>query len=166
MIVPPLLLQKPPGKSKPKALIGHLEHRLSLWADGDLESLLEEGRLAQNKLHSSYKPTVSATSGNLVRRFINFMMVGNVNTALRLLEDNSCGRTLSLNSLVNGHSVKDILCDKHPPGQPSDPSIIMPVSTTFVYHPILFDSLTPERNRWTSLKISGSAGPSGLDDYN
>jgi hypothetical protein len=90
-------------KTQPKAFIAHLESRLSLWFDGDLESLLEEGRLAQKKLNSSYK---FPTSGSLVRRFTNFMKVGNVKAALRLLEDNSCSGTLSLNSLINGHSVK------------------------------------------------------------
>ena len=44
MTMPPLLLQRPPGKKKrPKDLFKHLECRLSVWMDGDLESLLIEG---------------------------------------------------------------------------------------------------------------------------
>ena len=93
------------------------------------------------------------------------MMGGNVKAAIRLLSNNDCsGGVLSLNSTVNGRSVKDILVDKHPPAQPPHPphqSAIVPP-----FHPILFDCLTPELIRSSALKIEGSSGPSGLDAAN
>ena len=43
MILPALLLQKPHARLRTKEHTKHLEHRLNLWKDRDLVSLLDEG---------------------------------------------------------------------------------------------------------------------------
>ena len=47
MILPPLLLQKPTPKSKARDHVRCLECRLQCWRDGDIESLLSEGKTIQ-----------------------------------------------------------------------------------------------------------------------
>uniref|UniRef100_A0A1X7URG1 Reverse transcriptase domain-containing protein n=1 Tax=Amphimedon queenslandica TaxID=400682 RepID=A0A1X7URG1_AMPQE len=132
--MPALLLQKPPGKVAVKELTKHLDRRLTLWYDGDIESLVREGRAIQSRLkhNQTYR---------LARRFSDLMFL------------DEC-------------SVKDILLDKHPPGQPAQLQALVlnsSPSATSPYDPILFDAITPDLIRSTALKTTGSSGPSGLD---
>ena len=64
-------------------------------------------------------------------------------------------------------SVRDILAEKHPPGQPavSDSLLESDSIDAPCYDPILFEQLTGDLIRWTALCTHGSAGPSGLDAY-
>ena len=164
MVLPPLLLQKPPGKQRPKDLTKHLERRLALWHCGDIKSLLNEGCTIQSRLSSSTASHRSSPqSDSLTRRFTNFMLIGNVRAAIRLLSDNECGGALSLDAVINGMTVKDVLLDKHPTAQPVDPSAILPDNGLPSFDPISFESFTPDLIRSIVLKINGSAGPSGLD---
>ena len=50
MVLPALLLQRPHHKSKDREHIARLEDRLSRWHDGDIASLLHEGRTIQDRL--------------------------------------------------------------------------------------------------------------------
>lgn len=50
IVLPILVLQSPSHKSKPKEHIACLERRLKAWKEGDLESLVDEGRTIQLKL--------------------------------------------------------------------------------------------------------------------
>ena len=112
MVMPSLLLQRPQQKLSSKKLIGHLERRLSLWSNGDIETLLIEARSIQAKSCRQQNQTPKH-SDQVARKFSNLMMGGNVKAAIRLLSNNDCsGGVLSLNSTVNGRSVKDILVDK------------------------------------------------------
>ena len=115
MTMPHLLLQRPTGKLKHKEITKHLERRLSLWKNGDFLSLLSEGRSIQSRLKSHR--SASNSTDNLARKFSNLVFVGDVKGAIRLLSDNENGRVLSLDSLMNGRSVKEILLDKHPPNR-------------------------------------------------
>ena len=91
------------------------------------------------------------------------MMVGDVKAAFRLLSDTERGGVLSLDSINIGCSVKNILLDKHPPAQPPNTSLILSDFSSSDFHPILFDSISPELIRSVALKIGGSSGPLGLD---
>ena len=91
------------------------------------------------------------------------MFVGNVKAAIRLLSDNECRGVHSLDSMIDNHSVKDILLEKHPSAQPLHLSTLVSSSSPNVFHSVLFDSITPELVKSVMLKINGSAGPSGLD---
>ena len=162
MAMPSLLLQSPHRKLRQGDLVKHLDRRLSLWSIGDLNSLLAEGCAIQNHL-----PCRSACnkqySDQLGRKFSNFMMSGKVRAALRLLSDKDCSvGVLSLNSVIDCRSVKDILLDKHPSGQPTAPSTIVSSPQHSDFHPIVFDALTPELIRATALRSEGSPGASGF----
>ena len=75
LIMPPLLLQRPPGKHHTSELSRHLERCLSIWESGDLASLLQEGCAIQARLPVSCS---SKNSDSLSREFSNLMLVGNV----------------------------------------------------------------------------------------
>ena len=155
-----LLLQKPIGNFSKKDFSNHLERRLLLWKDGDVESLLQEGRAIQSRLKINNR---SNSSNSIAKRFSDLMLIGDVKGAIRLLSNRENGSVLSLDTLINGSSVKDILHDKHPNGQPIKPSALVSGPSNSISHPILFDQLTPDLIRATALRSSGSSGPSGLD---
>ena len=60
------------------------------------------------------------------------------------------------------HAVRDVLIDKHPPGQPAYPDSITENDPPEV-HPVLFESIDTSMIRSATLRITGAAGPSGLD---
>ena len=75
-----LLLQKPHAKSKAKEHAVHLERRLKLWQDGNVEVLLHEGRCIQKHLISTRNQTHDPES--TARIFSHLMLQGKVNAAL------------------------------------------------------------------------------------
>ena len=92
--------------------------------------------------------------------------MGDVTSAIRLVCDN--GTTtgpLLLDLVIDGHLVKSILLNKYPPPQPLDPSCITPhyMYSSPDFHPITFDSISPNLTHSTVLKMEGSQGASGLD---
>ena len=160
MSMPSLLLQKPSGKMQAKDLSKHLERRLTLWSNGNISALLEEGRVIQAHLPTSRRS--NNEPDKISRQFTNYMLVGNVSAAIRLLSDSECGGTLSLDEVIDGRSVKDLLLGKHPPAQPLDPSAVALASSP-AFHPILFDSISPELIKSLVMQTNGSAGPSAMD---
>ena len=88
-----LLLQKPNSKSKTKDHVIHLKRRLTIWYDGNIKHLLEEGRCIQRRIPKGHKATAEQS---LARTFSNLMAKGKVKNALRLLDrSHSGGRTRS-----------------------------------------------------------------------
>ncbi len=83
------------------------------------------------------------------------------------LSEQGKGGTLQLDEIVttpNGQKkVKEILIDKHPPGQPAYPDVIIKDDPQDV-HPVLFESLDATIIRSAALNTSGAAGPSGIDE--
>ena len=59
-------------------------------------------------------------------------------------------------------TVRDVLKDKHPPGQPISPEVIIDGEPP-EFHSVVFDQINASLIRSTALKTTGSAGPSGLD---
>lgn len=88
MVLPARLLQKPHPKSKDKDHIARLEDRLSKWHDGDIASLLHEGRTIQDRLRND-KSRKWNTRGEsqTARSFQKLVAVGNVKAALRLVSE-------------------------------------------------------------------------------
>uniref|UniRef100_A0A1X7TIP9 Reverse transcriptase domain-containing protein n=1 Tax=Amphimedon queenslandica TaxID=400682 RepID=A0A1X7TIP9_AMPQE len=160
MAMSALLLQKPIGKVSKKDFSNHLERHLLLWKDGDVESLLQEGRAIQSRLKFNNH---SNSSNSIAKRFSDLMLIGDVKGAIRLLSNRENGTVLSLDTIINDRSVKEVLYDKHPIGQPIKPSALVSGPSHSISHPILFDQLTPDLIRATALSSSGSSGPSGLD---
>ena len=160
MLMPMLLLQKPFQKSKAKDHQQCLKRRLTLWSNGDIQSLLEEGRAIQLRL-TMYQ---NKRKADTARVFANLMFVGKVKAALRLVSNLDMCRTLSPYQLAGEGEdrVIDILKKKHPAAQPLVQSAIIEASDTN-FHPVLFDEINGPLIRSVALKTQGSAGPSGLD---
>ena len=96
MTMPALVLQKPSARSKSKDHITCLERRLQWWKDGDLYSLLREGRAIQGQLPAAHKLDHDETSAR--KGFVRLMLQGNVKGALKCLQGLSTGGLLDLNA--------------------------------------------------------------------
>ena len=77
-----LLLQKPSRKSKTKDHVAHLQRRMKLWLDGDIQALLDEGKCIQKRLS---KATRSSNSDAITRTFRDLMLQEKIQNALRYL---------------------------------------------------------------------------------
>ena len=101
--------------------------------------------------------------GNLAQSFANSMFEWNTKAAICLLTDDPQAGTLRLDHQVEPkRTVRDVLKDKHPPGQPVSPEVIVDNDPPEI-HPIVFDQFDASLIRSTALRTTGSAGPSGLD---
>ena len=72
-------------------------------------------------------------------------------------------------TIVSGDSavtVKDILTDKHPPGQSLIHSALLdPVSSAQTVHPVVFECIDANLIRHAAKLTDGAAGPSGIDAH-
>ena len=162
MVLPCLVLQKPHPKSSCKEHTVCLSKRLSSWASGDIKSLLHECRTIQSRLPQHHR--MNSKDGSLSRSFQKLMNLGNVKAAMRLITESDTNGPLSLDDqLDDGRTVKEHLLDKHPIGKPAHPSSISDMQPVTPPHPVLFDGLDGPLIRSIALRLSGSAGPSGLD---
>ncbi len=167
MILPALILQKPHSRSRTKEHSKHIERRLGLWKEGNLDSLMDEGQTIQTRLTRETRNRNTPTD-QLSRKFSTLMMEGKVRAALRLIAENHTGRLLHLDSTADpnnsSESVRDSLLKKHPPKQPYKlDTIVNPNTPVTDPHPIIFEQIDGQLIRSTVLKMDGSAGPSGLD---
>ena len=71
--------------------------RLKAWKDGDLESLLGEGRSIQNRLPRIRK---AESDSHLARTFANLMFKGKIHAGLDLLSNNGRGGVLHIDDQV------------------------------------------------------------------
>ena len=162
-----LLLQKPSRTSKSKDHKYYLERRLASWSAGDLEDLLNEGITIQQRI----KRTKSKQHNDetIKKMFVKEMSKGNIKAALRLLTKFNRGSILHLSDIVSSTSdekltVLDVLKSKHPASTPpSEKSIIPAAHDPPTIHPVIFDSITAKTIRSAALRITGAAGPSGID---
>ena len=97
-----LLLQKPHRTSKVKEHNKCIERRLSLWLDGDIEALLDEGRTIQRYLHPQIKRSSDRQDATV---FTRFMSEGKVRAALHMLSSQSNNGSLALDTLIDSISV-------------------------------------------------------------
>ena len=98
MIMPALLLQKPHVSSKNRDHVACLQRRLISWQEGDIDSLVREGRTIQRHLRqtNSCLDDMQRTT----RIFTRLMFQGKVKAAMRFLSSESKGTSLTLDSLV------------------------------------------------------------------
>ena len=164
-----VLLQKPSHKARRKELCACLERRLNVWKKGDFESLVEEGRILQNRLRNNNEK--KKNDENVARSFTNLMFQGKINAALQLLEDKCKGGILKTTDRVAGgendtQSVLDVLISKHPKAkQPQPESLPFDKVDPPNIHPVIFNEINASTIRRSALKTKGAAGPSGLDAY-
>lgn len=160
IVLPILLLQKPSSKSKAKEHSNCLERRLRTWLDGDLNDLVSEGRTIQRRIPKSYP---GDGQKRLARSFANLMFEGKTKAAIRLLTEDVKGGVLRLSDNVDSNkTVRDVLIDKHPSGQPAHPDSVIEGDPPQV-HPVLFESIDASMIRSAALRTTGAAGPSCLD---
>ena len=81
MIMPALLLQNPHQRSNSKQHSALLEHRLKLWSQGDMESLLNEGRTIQQEVNKK-RGKRERQNQDVARTFAKQMMEGKVKAAM------------------------------------------------------------------------------------
>ena len=164
-----LLLQKPSRTSKSRDHVECLERRLKSWKDGDIQTLLHEGKTIQHRLPTFHNTNPSTENSPVVRSFTKLMLEGKCKAAINLLTESTRGGCLKLDTIIpSEHSkqvtVLDALLEKHPAKQPASPDIIlMNSSTPPTPHPIIFDSIDASTIRAAALHTDGSAGPSGID---
>ena len=87
-VLPLLMLQKPCRSSKTIVNIKCLVKRLELWKEGDLTSLLREGRAIQARLPKAHP---RRSEQQLSRSFANLMFHGKTQAALQLLSNKGKG---------------------------------------------------------------------------
>ena len=102
------VLQKPSMKSKAKDHQECLTKRLALWKEGEIESLLREGRSIQKRILK----TKRAKPPDKAKIFAKLVMQGQINSALRYLSEDNCRGVLPLTD-----DVMRQLHQKHPEAQ-------------------------------------------------
>ena len=162
MVFPVLLLQKPYKTSKAKDHINCLERRLVAWKGGHLNDLLMEGRTLQQRLP---KRRPSKDKGKLAQTFANLMFAGKCKAALDM-DDRSILYLddPSVPTHPNSPIVRDVLISKHLPGQKVHSGSIIPIEPDDPHQvTCIFDSIDGNVIRSAALRVTGSAGPSGMD---
>ena len=89
-------LQKPSQKSKAKDHIDCLSKRLVLWKEGEIYTLIREGRMTNSRLTNSR----SANPPNKAKVFADLVMQGQIHSALRYLSDDTGKGVLPLSDDV------------------------------------------------------------------
>ena len=147
------VLQKPSMKSKAKDHQECLTKRLALWKEGEIESLLREGRSIQKRILK----TKRAKPPDKAKIFAKLVMQGQINSALRYLSEDNCRGVLPLTD-----DVMRQLHEKHPEAQDAKLGSILfgPVEEV---HDSLYQQIDGEMIREAALRTKGSGGPSGVD---
>ena len=144
MIMCSLLLQRPYHSVTSADLVKYLQCRMTLWKQGDIAELLCERRVILSRLVASR--SISHDTDRTTRQFVNHMLLGNVKSALSLLDAGEHGGTpLSLSEPAypndSSQTVFDELVKKHPKGGPVHPTAVQPLPSDPTSHPIIFDEL-------------------------
>ena len=164
MVMTQLLLQQPVGCQNVREHRQHLERRLGLWEQGDVNNLMIEARTVQAQLkqrdHSSKSRHKAQDDA---RRFAKLVHEGKVGSSLRMLSDDTAKGVHMLDTEINGKSVREILSDKHPPAEPIQNSAVMPGEPPAPPHPTYFAAINRESIRQAAIDTQGAAGPSGMD---
>ncbi len=96
-VAPILLLQKPSRTSKSKDHVMHLQRRLTLWSNGQLQALLSEGRCIQKHLKTSSR---HMDDDAISKTFSDLISNGKVRGALRFLSRKNGSGVLQLEEMV------------------------------------------------------------------
>ena len=152
MVIFPLLLQKPTKKSKTKDHNRFLEKRLQWWREGNISSLIKEGKAIQNRFRSSS----STNKQNNEKVFARLMLQGKIAAALRWIT-NSRGTLLKATP-----QVISTLASKHPQAAPvSDENILK--GPIYQVDDVIFEHIDAQAIYIAAKNTNGSAGPSGMD---
>ena len=98
-----------------------------MWKEGDLESLLQEGRAIQRRLRNADHRNKTDKS----RTFARLMFAGKIKAVLKIIAEDQCGGPLQPHSLAEAPSeqakwtVLDELKTKYPEGKPVSQNCIV-----------------------------------------
>ena len=154
MILPNIFLQKSSKNSKTKNHIELIENRMKEWEAGNISTVFRECRTIQNRLLKTKRDNV-----DFEKLFVRFMLFGKINSAVRLLEKNSCNGVLPMNN-----DNLNLLNKKHPPGAPA-------LLGSLLQGPILdipksfYDSIDEFMIEKAVARTHGAAGPSNVDGH-
>ena len=149
-----LLLQKPSKLSKSKYHVDALKWRLEKQKHGEFLQLLREATTLQSRLQ---KIGMMKNINVMSKKFREYMIKGNVNSAIKLLSNKMEGGVLPLN-METIHLLKV----KHPVGKTAseDTKLHGPLTTAKnIIFDVMDDSMVQEAAKITQ---EGS-GPSGMD---
>ena len=132
-----------------------LKRRLNRWKDGQIEKLLVEDKIIQERLFKNNAKNQSSDRNATL--FTRFMEDGKVNKSLKLLESSNKGGILPLIE-----ETFEVLLEKHPKAFEASNDILIQEEVQNV-HPVIYNSIDSEMVRDAIKKTPGSAGPSGLD---
>ena len=151
--LPSLLLQKPSKNSKSKEHLRKLEERLALWRCGNITTLLEEGKVIQQRLAAGKRRSAEDSA----KAFAKLMLQGKINAALNLLSTESGGGVLQLSDPV----IKSLV-DKHPSPAPIQEDALLhgPVNRVPSNY---FDTIDEQTIAKAAQLTKGAAGPSHVD---
>lgn len=158
-----LLLQRPFPGSKAVDHAKVLTDRLQQWSRGQLNALLDECRCLQAHIpvHRPQEKQGRAPSDTLFAKLVFNRKTG---AASRYLSRDTNKGILKHNDAVgtSGKSVLRVLQEKHPlPSEP--PAEVLLEGDAHSSHQAVFRSLTSAKIRKIATRITGAAGPSGLD---
>ena len=121
MVATQLLLQQPHRTFDRAAHVQCLQHRLSLWSDGNIDKLMQECRYIQKQIkdHAS-TPRGKTNNPDSARTFASLVTRGKIGAATSMLSDGYPGGLHNIDDELNGKSVREILKEKHPQTAPLD----------------------------------------------
>ena len=151
----PVMLQKPSAKSKARDHYRYLSQRLEKWKNGDLEVLMDEAREIQKR----HQKAVSAKCNNKRKLFCQFMLLGKVAQATKLINQED--------SVVGVHEITDeiiqILQDKHPKAAHNSDSDTTTRTDHANIQPVIFEQIDESVIQAAAKSTFGSGGPSQVD---
>ena len=147
------MLQKPSKTSKSKDHTRYLQKRLQLWKDGEIFSLLREGKEIQNRMTKA-KTTKPQQITKVFTRLI--MLQGKVSSALKWINRQS-GGILEVND-----EVLQNLIEKHPSSQGQNTLAILE-GPIHKIEPVIFEEIDGSYIQKAAFQTRGSGGPTGID---
>ena len=167
MVLHVLVLQKPADTSSAKTHLALVERRLALWKAGDVDALMHEARSIQSHRQrvARDRQTHSGGKDHAATVFARLVMQGKIKAAIRYVSEQAAGGVLSINDLLPGSSgmtVGDVLREKHPEGRDADPAALLQ-GPVLPVQPVLLESLDALTVKRCALRLTGAAGPSGVD---
>ena len=155
MILPQLMLQRTSLKAKSSENKHNLERRLELWKNNEIDELIDECKTIQQRI--SQKKSSVGNNESISKRFANYMLKGNVNAALRLLNEDFNTGVMPLTE-----ETMQCLQSKHPTAQLMFHDVLLEDPIRKI-NQIIFNEIDAELIARSALRTKGAAGPSGLD---
>ena len=162
MIIPHLTLSRTENTDD-ESNNKNIRRRLRAWISCNFAELFCEAKAIQIRRNSRNKKQHSG-----LKMFNNFISRGKISNTIHVFSDEHKGGVLAPTDFIEGRTVLETSCDKHPEGQPSLPNCIQSKHPrTFPCHPAVCDKISAKFIRKHAMKTHGSAGPSGLnaDDW-